>query len=149
MLMDAQNRPSLAQSVASVVATIVSTDSIDLLSAKNNIGRSGHALRAIALVSTTVTSAGAATLQAQLIESANSNLSSPTVLASGPVTALAALVAGAELLDVPVPDTAKRYLGFQYVVAGATTTAGAVTAGIVGGTDRRANEIPMETGLNT
>lgn len=147
MLMDAQNRPSFNQSVAAAAGTIVSTDSIDLLTANDNPGRGGLPLRAIAVLTAAVTSGGAATIQGQLISSANSNLSSPTVLASGPVLALAAAVAGAELLDVPVPDIAQRYLGFQYVIGTATTTGGTVTSGIVGGTDNAVQTIPMNLGL--
>jgi hypothetical protein len=147
MIMDAQNRPSNGQSVAAVASTIVSTDSIDLLSALDNPGRGGQPLRAVALMTTTLASAGAATIQAQLIESANSNLSSPTVLATGPQLALAAAVAGAELRDVAVPVPSHRYRGFQYIIGTATTTAGAVTAGIVGGTDRPSTLIPMNQGL--
>lgn len=141
MYMDAQARPSLAQAITT--GTQVSTDTIDLLSASDNPGRSGTPLRAVAVVSTTLT--GGTSVQAQLISSASSNLSSPTVLASGPVVAEAAAVAGAQLLDVPVPDVAQRYLGFQYVTVG-THGAGAVTAGIVGGSDRNASTIPMNLG---
>jgi hypothetical protein len=145
MYMDAQARPSLNQSVAAAAGTIVSTDSIDLLSAIDNPGRNSADLRAIAVM--TVALVGAtATIQAQLISSANSNLSSPTVLASGPVVGVASATAGAKLLDVPVPDTAQRYLGFQYLIAVATTTAGSVTSGIVGGTDRNSSVIPMNLG---
>lgn len=143
MIMDAQNRPSNAQSVVGT-GTIVSTDSIDLLSAADNIGRSAQPLRAIAVMTTALT--GATSIQAQLIESANGNLSSPTVLASGPVVAVAAAAAGAKLMDAAMPDTAARYLGFQYVIVG-TSTGGAVTSGIVGGTDRNAGTIPMNLGL--
>lgn len=146
MIMDAQARPSNNQSVAAAAGTIVSTDSIDLLSAADNPGRSGMPLRAIAVLTAAVTSGGAATIQAQLIESANSNLSSPNVLATGPQLALAAAVAGAKLLDVPLPDTSQRYLGFQYIIGTATTTGGTATAGIVGGTDRNATVIPMNLG---
>lgn len=141
MIMDAQNRPSNAQAITT--GTQVSTDSIDLLSAQDNPGRSGQPMRAVALVSTTLT--GGTSVQAQLISSANANLSSPTVLASGPVVAEAAAVAGKVLLDVPLPDVAERYLGFQYVNVG-THGAGAVTAGIVGGTDRPSSVIPMNLG---
>lgn len=141
MYMDAQARPSNAQAITT--GTQVSTDSIDLLSAVDNPGRSGQPLRAVAVVSTTLT--GGTSVQAQLISSASSNLSSPTVLASGPVVAEAAAVAGAKLLDVPVPDIAQQYLGFQYVTVG-THGAGAVTAGIVGGTDRNTSTIPMNLG---
>ena len=146
MLMDAQNRPSLNQSVAAAAGTIVSTDSIDMLTAVDNPGRA-FALRAYAVMTAALTSGGAATIQCQLIESANSNLSSPTVLATGPQLALAAAAAGAKLLDVPLPDTSARYLGFQYIIGTATTTGGTATAGIVGGTDRPASTIPMNLGL--
>lgn len=147
MLMDAQARPSNAQSVAAAAGTIVSTDSIDLLSAADNPGRSGMPLRAIAVMVAALTSGGASTIQAQLISSDNSNLSTPTVLASGPVLALAAAGVGAKLLDVPLPDSTQRYLGFQYLIGAATSTGGSVTAGIVGGTDRNSTVIPMNTGL--
>lgn len=147
MLMDAQARPSNNQSVAAVASTIVSTDSIDLLAANDNIGRSGLPLRAIVVLTTALAGAGAS-IQAQLIESDNANLSSPTVLASGPVVGVASATLGAKLLDVPVPDTQKRYIGFQYIISGATTSAGAVTSGIVGGTDRNSTTIPMAQGIN-
>ena len=143
MYMDAQARPSNGQTVTGAAGTYVSTDSIDLLSAIDNPGRGGIALRAYAVVTTAF--AGGTSLQAQLISSAASNLGSPTVLASGPVVALANLTAGAKLLDVPLPDIAQQYLGFQYVTLG-TMSAGAVTAGIVGGTDRNSTVIPMNLG---
>lgn len=145
MLMDAQARPSLNQSVAAAAGTIVSTDSIDLLSAADNPGRSGMPLRAYAVMTAALVGAGAS-IQAQLISSANSNLSSPTVLASGPVVGVAAAVAGAVLMDQALPDSNQRYLGFQYVISGATTTGGTATAGIVGGTDRNSSVIPMNLG---
>ena len=144
MLMDAQARPSNAQSIISGIATVVSTDSIDLLSALDNPGRNGD-LRAIAVLTTAMAGAGSS-VQAQLISSASSNLSSPTVLASGPVVPVASAGAGTKLIDVPMPDVAQQYLGFQYVITGAAVTAGAVTAGIVGGTDRNSTTIPMNLG---
>lgn len=142
MIMDAQNRPSNAQAITT--GTQVSTDSIDMLTAYDNPGRSGQPLRAIALVTTTLT--GGTSVKAELIQSANSNLSSPDVLASGSVVVEASAVAGAVLLDVPLPDITKRYLGFQFVTVG-THGAGAVTAGIVAGTDRPSSLIPMNQGL--
>lgn len=141
MLMDAQARPSNAQALSGT-GTIVSTDQIDLLTASDNPGRSGN-LRAVAVMNTAL--AGATSIQAQLVESANSNMSSPTVLASGPVVALAAAGAGAKLMDVSLPDSNARYLGFQYVIVG-TASGGSVTAGLVGGTDRNATVIPMNLG---
>lgn len=145
MLMDAQARPSNNQSVISGIGTVVSTDSIDLLSAADNPGRSGLPLRAIAVMTAALAGAGSS-IQAQLIESDSSNLSSPRVLASGPVTALAAAGLGAKLLDTAMPDTTGRYLGFQYLISGAAATGGTVTAGIVGGTDRNSTVIPMNLG---
>jgi hypothetical protein len=143
MITDAQNRPSNSQSLAGAAATTVSTDSIDMLTANRNPGRSGQ-LRAVVHVMTAFT--GGTAVYAQLISSANANLSSPTVLATGATVADAAALAGAELLDVPLPDSAQRYLGFQYVTTGTHTT-GAVSAHIVGGSDRPASDITMNTGL--
>ena len=55
--------------------------------------------------------------------------------------------AGAKLLDTPLPEVeGYRYLGFQYLISGAAITAGAVSAEIVGGTDRNATIIPMNLG---
>jgi len=143
MTMDAQARPSLAQSVIANGATVVSTDSIDLLTANRNPGRGGP----MRMVSNVVTSlVGGTSIQAQLIESAAGNLGSPTVLAEGPVVAVADAVAGAELFDQRVPDTSKLYLGMQYVIVG-NVTAGAVTSGIVASTPRPSTEIEMNTGL--
>lgn len=146
MYMDAQNRPSLNQSVAAGAGTIVSTDSIDLLSTVDNPSRSGRPMRAVAVLTTALAGAGTS-VQAQLIASNNSNLSSPVVLATGTAAPVATAAAGTKLLDVPLPDIeGYRYLGFQYIVAGGTTTAGAVTSGIVGGTDRNSSIIPMNLG---
>lgn len=143
-IIDAQNRPSNAQSIATGPSTVVSTDSIDLLTANRNVGRTGSPPRAQVLVGTTL--AGGTSIQAQLITSASSTLSSPTVLASGAVVPLATAVAGAELLDVPIPGTAQRYLGFQYVLLGTFTGAGTVNAHIVAETDNQPY-ITSNTGL--
>ena len=129
---DAQNRPSLAQSLAVAAGTTVSTDSIDLLTANRNIGRTGTPPRAQAIVATTLV--GGTSVQVQLITSAAIALTSPTVIATGAVFTTATAVAGAELLDVPIPGTAQRYLGFQYITIG-VHSAGAVTAHILAETD--------------
>ena len=143
MILDAQNRPSVAQSIAFAASTVVSTDSIDLLSANRNVGRSGP-LRAQVLVGTAL--AGGTNIIAQLITSASSNLSSPTVIATGPTVTQAAAVAGYELLDVQIPGTAQRYLGFQYTTTGTFTGAGTVNAHIVAETDNQPYPT-MNTGL--
>lgn len=142
MIIDAQNRPSSAQSLVGAAATTVSTDSIDLLTANRNIGR-GFPMRAQVLVGTAFT--GGTAVYAQLITSASSNLASPTVLATGATIADATAVAGYELLDVAIPGTAQRYIGFQYVTTGTHTT-GTVNAHIVAETDNQPY-ITMNTGL--
>lgn len=121
-IIDAQNRPSNAQSLAGAAATTVSTDSIDLLTANRNVGR-GKSVRAQVLVGTAF--AGGTSVQAFLITSASSTLSSPTVIGTGTVVTTANATAGVSLLDVSIPGTAQRYLGFQY------TTIGVMSAGTV------------------
>lgn len=143
MIIDAQNRPTgSSQSLTGAAATTLSTDSIDLQTANRNVGR-GFPMRAQVLVATAFT--GGTSVSAALVESANSNLSSPTVLAQGAAIADATAVAGYELLDVPVPGTSKRYLGFQFVTVGIHTT-GAVTGHIVAETDNMPYPT-MNTGL--
>ena len=142
MITDAQNRPSNSQAITGT-GTVVSTDSVNLLTANRNLGRA-FPMRAHVNVMTSL--AGGTSIQAQLIESANANLSSPTVLASGPVVPLADAVAGAELLDVPFPGTTKQYVGFQYVLVGTFTGAGAVSGHFVAETDNQPY-LPANTGL--
>ena len=141
MITDAQNRPSNAQSVVGT-GTIVSTDSIDLLTANRNVGRS-FPMRMHAVMAAGLT--GGTSIQAQVITSANGNLSTPTVVATGPVVLVAAAVAGAEILDVNIGGTAQRYLGVQYIIVG-TTTVGTVTAHVVAETDNMPYPA-MNTGL--
>jgi hypothetical protein len=130
MYWDRQLTPSWGQSIAAAAGTVVSTDKIDLATVGRDISRHNE-LRAVAQLGAAVTSAGAATVDVQLVESASADLSSPVVLASTGALALAALTAGAVLMDIPVPATELRYLGFQYVIGTATTTAGTVNAGLV------------------
>lgn len=143
MITDAQNRPTTVAQVITGTGTVVSTDSIDLLTANRNVGRS-FPLRMFCNV--TVALAGGTSIQAQVIQSANSNLSSPDVLASGPVVALAAAIAGAELLDTAIPGTSKRYLGLQFVLVGTFTGSGAVQGGVVAETENQPYPA-MNTGL--
>ena len=141
MITDAQNRPSNAQSVVGT-GTIVSTDSIDLLTANRNVGRS-FPMRMHAVMATGLT--GGTSIQAQVITSANGNLSSPTVVATGPAIVTASATAGAEILDVYIHGTTQRYLGVQYILVG-TTTVGTVTAHVVAETDNMPYPA-MNTGL--
>ena len=82
------------------------------------------------LVVVTTAFAGGTSLNVQLVESASSDLSSPTVLAESGVIAEANLTVGARLLATALPRTSKRYLGLQFVTVG-THTAGTVFGGLV------------------
>lgn len=144
MITDAQNRPSNAQAISGAAGTFISTDSIDLLTANRNVGRS-YPMRMHVVMTTALV--GPDSIRAELIESANSNLSSPTVLAVGATVTTATAVAGKELLDVNIGGTTKRYLGVQYVTVGAgAASAGTVTAHVVAETDN-ATYPTMNTGL--
>jgi hypothetical protein len=128
MIMDKQT--VLRDNVAlTAVATTVS-DAYDVGAGKSNLGR-GRPLRAKVVVGTAFTSGGAGTLQVNYIQSANSDLSAPDVLVTGPVNALAALTAGASLMDIVLPDNTKRYVGFQEVIGTAAMTGGKITSAIV------------------
>lgn len=130
MIQDRQLTPSVAQAVT---VTAFSTDVVDLAS-NADIGRSsngGSGLRAFSKVDTAFTAGGAGTLLVELVQSANADLSTPDVLAQsngGTPFALAALIQGATLMDIAIPRTSKRYLGFRYTVATGPMTAGAVTS---------------------
>lgn len=143
MYTDAQLRPSEAQSLVGAAATTVSTNVIDLLSPSTNLGR-GRPRRAYA---TAVQSfAGGTSVQAQLIQSANADLSSPDVLGSGPAVPVAQATAGGPpLLDVAIPDNTKRYVGYRFITVG-TMTSGAVSAYVLADTDRQPY-LPANTGF--
>lgn len=139
MITDAQTRLSSQQALTS--GTIVSTNSYDLGTARD-VGR-GHPLRVIVTVDTAF--AGGTSVTPNIIESANADLSSPTVIGAGETTAEAALTQGAKIMDRVLPKTSKRYIGLQYANAG-THSAGTVSANIVLDTDSSA-QFPANTGL--
>ena len=143
MITDAQNRPTTVAQVLTGTGTVVSTDSIDLLTANRNVGR-GFAMRMYCNV--TVALAGGTSVQVQMITSASANLSTPTVITSGQAILLANAGAGAKLFDAPIPGTAQRYLGLQFVLAGTFTGSGAAQGGVVAETDNQPY-ITMNTGL--
>jgi hypothetical protein len=139
MITDAQTKFSDAQAVTT--GTQVSTNAYDMGTARD-IGR-GRQLRIFANVGTAFTAG--TSLQTNVIESANSDLSSPTVIVTGAVIVEASLTAGRSLLDVVLPTTSKRYLGLQFVTVG-THTAGTVNGGIVMDTDSNTT-FPAVTGF--
>lgn len=140
MLADKQNIVSDKQSLVSAAGTLVSTDIIDLR-AVGTIPQGGSPIadvgRALMLdwgvqITTTVTSGGSPTIDFRIVMSANNDLSSPTNLVTSGAIAMATLVAGywVPACTRRLPFITARYLGMNYVVAVATTTAGAVWAGI-------------------
>jgi hypothetical protein len=138
MITDAQTWLSKAQALTSGTAY---SDSYDAGLARD-IGI-GHSIRAKVLVDTTFT--GGTNETFNLVESANADLSSPTVLVSSGAILEAALTAGASVMDVVIPKTSKRYVGFQYVASG-THTAGKVNALLVLDT-ASGDAFPVENGL--
>lgn len=130
MITDAQLTLASAQALT---ATAVSPNTIDLSQARD-IG-SGEDVRVYFNVDTALTSAGATTLQIQIITSAAANLSSPTILAQSDAIPKASLVAGFNF-ELVVPKSVinalgQRYLGLQLTVNVANFSAGAYSAGLV------------------
>ena len=139
MITDAQTRFSDSQAVTT--GTQLSTNSYDMGVARD-IGR-GRELRIFCNVVTAF--ASGTSLQVNVVESVNSDLSSASVIYTGTAVAEAALTAGKVILDQPLPATSKRYIGLQFVTVG-THTAGAVTGGIVMNTDSN-TYFPAVTGF--
>lgn len=154
MLLDNQNLVSNAQNLAQAAATYLSDFSIDLGATGTIPGLGGSPnsdpgkadIEFLAQVVQTFTSGGAGTLQVNLVMADDAALTTNlTVLASTPVLAKAALVAGYQFrlgCTLPVGIT-QRYLGLQFIIGTAAMTAGKVTAGIIpiGGRQSNANSI--------
>lgn len=140
MLLDANATFSKDQDLAQVAGTYLSTNSIDLGTVGTDVqggspladpGRSPVGL--LAQVTTAFTSAGAATVQLQVVMADDAALTSNlVVLASTDAIPKATLVAGYKFRIASLPlGITKRYLGVQYVIGTATTTAGKITSGLV------------------
>jgi hypothetical protein len=130
MLTDANLTLSAAQAVT---ATAFSTNTIDL-GVSRDIG-SGEELNIYVNVDVTATAAGAATVNFQVVTSANANLSTPTIIGQTDAIPKANLVAGKQI-TIPVPRSfinalGQRYFGLQYTVGTGPLTAGAFSAGVV------------------
>lgn len=140
MMLDKANLFSNAQSIAAVASTVLGDYSVDLgASATDSLGNTVPSDLAksmnelLVTITETVTSGGAATIDFQLVMADNAALTTnKVVLQTTGAIALATLAAGYKpRLGMPQGGFTKRYLGIQYVIATATTTAGKVTAGLV------------------
>jgi hypothetical protein len=147
MLADLQNIISDKQTLIAAVGTVVGTNVLDLravgtvpianaagnfLSPIADIGRMYHPPDLMIQITTTVLAAGgAATVDFQILNSAATNLGSPTTLDSSGAIAKATLVAGYQVpAGRAMNPTALRYIGTNYVIATNDVTAGAVWCGI-------------------
>lgn len=106
------------QTVTGTNTTVVATNVIDLSQARD-IG-AGDEIFARAQVTTAVS--GGTSVEVQVITSAASNMSSPTVIGTSGAIAVASLVAGKRLAIETNPSlgsNGQRYLSLQYVLVGA------------------------------
>lgn len=141
MILDMQNLCSDSQDLSQAAGSYLSTNAIDLqggtFASPGGYGTiprdaaKGEDVNFFIQVDETFASGGAATLTVELIMSANSDLSSYTVLHTTPALAMATLVAGYQIrIAVPKVGLTSRHLGCRYTIGTATTTAGTCTAGI-------------------
>lgn len=130
MLTDALLQLSTAQAVT---ATAFSTNTIDLGTARD-MGV-GTDLYALIQTDVSATAAGAATVNFQVVSSANANLSSPNVIAQTDAIPKTDLTAGRKVIEIAISPAVlnslpvgQRYLGIQYLVGTGPLTAGSFTA---------------------
>lgn len=130
MITDAQNTLSSSQAVTS---TAFSTNTIDLSQSRDVGG--GEEVNVYVNVEVAATAAGAATVNFQVVTSANANLSSPTIIGQTDAIPKASLIVGRQFL-IPIPRSVlnalgQRYLGIQYTVGTGPLTAGTFSAGLM------------------
>lgn len=150
MILDSLLQFDAAINLAQVAGTYNSTNIVDLHQAglptlaasqgARDIGIGDDpSLKLLVLVTTTFTSGGAATLQVNFQGAPDNGAGAPgtySTYASSPAYALAALIAGARLMDQDVPRPPAgvvfpRFLRLTYVIGAATTTAGTCESFIV------------------
>ncbi len=128
MIGDNQGMWSIDQTLAQTASTSSSTNVINLGDAYKGEGNPIPILLRLtaALVGAT------ATLQVKMITDDNAALSSPATIWDSGALAVTACVLGYTFLIDKIPPGAQQYVGLTYTTAVATTTAGAIWAGIVG-----------------
>lgn len=125
-MLDNSTKLATAQAVTSTGDT-ASTNIYDSGSANSSdISMTGENLWINAVVDTTATSSGSATVQAVLQDSADGSTFAD--VAMGPAVAVASVVAGANLLQIQPPVGMRRYFRIAWRVGTAALTAGKFTA---------------------
>jgi hypothetical protein len=134
MYQDYEMEFSSAQDLSQTAATYASTHIVDIGSGNTakNVG-SGSPITIVVTVTEAFASGGAATLTIKPFINDTANNTTPEVLVSSPLLEMADLPLGAEY-TYTLPALSEqykagmRYLGIDYTIATATTTAGAVDA---------------------
>ncbi|MGQ3663985.1 Bbp16 family capsid cement protein [Citrobacter braakii] len=127
MILDKLQMFSEAQAVTASAASTDTFDLAPLKGSRRDIGI-GYPLEFWALVNTTATAAGGATLNVQL-QTSPDNSTWTTIYDSGAL-ALSALTVGKRIVSAKVPAGVQRYLRVNYVVGTGPLTAGSFTSGI-------------------
>jgi len=143
MIFSEQLKFSTAQSVVSVAGTIASTNVIDTgapgtaygaaAALERNVG-AGEEVSILIQVVSSLASLGACTLQFQIETADDAAFTiNNQVVAQSRAYSKAEAVTGLQFGVDELPDDMRRFIRVNYVIGAATTTAGAVTAGIVHG----------------
>jgi hypothetical protein len=156
MLMDKENTFSEDQDISQDAGTYESTYVLDLSPASvaadgvnPQIGP-GRPVRVFATMTEALVGVGA-WMNVTLVNSADVGLGTPTIIAQSGVQAVGVWVLNYTLMFfVPsLPKHLLRYLGMNYVISGATTTEGTITAGIIWDLDDVVNGVWTGIAANT
>jgi len=145
MYLDLENLFSDDQDISQVAATYPSTNALDLTASPRAIGP-GATVKCMAQMTAALVGA-TATMNVRLICSAVTALTTPTVIKETSALVVGTFIAGwTVIFSAPVEAIPLRFLGFDYVIATATTTAGTITAGILWDTQTSDSDWVAETG---
>lgn len=135
-MVDSSLRLSAAQAVTGL-GDIASTGTLDLGTSFQDMGLTSD-LWAVAVCTAAATSAGAATVQAALQDSANGSTWADLLL--GPVLPVASAKPGVKLLETQPPNNHRRYLRMVYRIGTAALTGGQFDAFITTAVQRNASK---------